>query len=62
MLATTYQRYVVAPELTTTVSVRLPGDVVAGLDRVARECASARSDVIREYLAESLPEQYLEEI
>jgi len=61
MLASTYQHYVMEPELTTRVSVRLPAQVVAALDRVARECVSARSDVIREYLAESLPEEYLED-
>ena len=62
MLASTYHRYVMQPELTTKVSVRLPPQVGAALDRVAREAASARSDVIREYLAESLPEEYLEDI
>lgn len=60
MLYGTYRRYVVEPEMARPVSVRLPRDVARALDCIAREADTTRSAVIREYLVESLPAEYLE--
>ncbi len=45
--------------LSERVTVSMPRAMVAELDRVAAEAGVTRAEVIREYVAESLPEGWL---
>lgn len=46
--------------LSEQVTVLMSREMVAALDRVAREAGCTREAVIREYVAESLPEGWLQ--
>ncbi|MEA3402329.1 MAG: CopG family transcriptional regulator [Armatimonadota bacterium] len=45
--------------LTEPVTVLMSAEMVAALDRVAQEAGRSRAEVIREYVAESLPDGWL---
>ncbi|MGC9316545.1 MAG: CopG family transcriptional regulator [Armatimonadota bacterium] len=45
--------------LSEPVTVLMSPQMVAALDRVAEEAGCSRAEVIREYVAESLPEGWL---